>query len=70
LEEAGSAAQGAGRDDGRGHRRLRTALGEAAFVELTTMVAVENTRSRTNSALGLTSQGFKDRCEAERPIDH
>jgi hypothetical protein len=27
------------------------------------MVAVENTRSRFNSALGLTSQGFKDRCE-------
>ena len=27
------------------------------------MVAVENVRSRFNSALGLTSQGFKDRCE-------
>ena len=27
------------------------------------MVAVENQRSRFNSALGLTSQGFKDRCE-------
>jgi hypothetical protein len=24
---------------------------------------VENQRSRFNSALGLTSQGFKDRCE-------
>jgi len=24
---------------------------------------VENIRSRFNSALGLTSQGFKDRCE-------
>jgi alkylhydroperoxidase family enzyme len=42
---------------------LRTALGNAAFVELTMMVAVENQRSRLNSALGLTSQGFKDRCE-------
>ncbi len=42
---------------------LRSALGNAAFVELTTMVAVENQRSRLNSALGLTSQGFKDRCE-------
>ncbi|MEU9317204.1 carboxymuconolactone decarboxylase family protein [Streptomyces sp. NPDC048295] len=50
--------------------RLRTALGEAAFVELTTMVAVENMRSRMNSALGLTSQGFKDRCEVERPTNH
>ncbi|MQY10499.1 hypothetical protein SRB5_06070 [Streptomyces sp. RB5] len=38
-------------------------LGEAAFVELTTMVAVENLRSRINAALGLTSQGFKDSCD-------
>jgi len=45
---------------------LRTALGNAAFVELTMMVAVENQRSRLNSALGLTSQGFKDRCELKR----
>ena len=43
--------------------RLREALGDEAFVELTMMVAVENERSRFNSALGLTSQGFKDRCE-------
>jgi hypothetical protein len=27
------------------------------------MVAVENVRSRFNAALGLTSQGSKDRCE-------
>ncbi|WP_236241259.1 carboxymuconolactone decarboxylase family protein [Streptomyces sp. CC228A] len=46
--------------------RLRTALGERGFVELTLMVAVENLRSRTNSALGLTSQGFKDQCEVAR----
>ncbi|MDG4862777.1 carboxymuconolactone decarboxylase family protein [Streptomyces sp. T-3] len=43
--------------------RLVEQLGEAAFVELTTMVAVENLRSRVNAALGLTSQGFKDSCE-------
>ena len=42
---------------------LRDQLGDAALVELTMMVAVENQRSRFNSALGLTSQGFKDRCE-------
>jgi alkylhydroperoxidase family enzyme len=42
---------------------LRRHLGEAALVELTMMIAVENQRSRFNSALGLTSQGFKDRCE-------
>lgn len=43
--------------------RLLTRLGEAAFVELTFMVGVENLRSRFNSALGLRSQGFADRCE-------
>ncbi|MFB7916838.1 carboxymuconolactone decarboxylase family protein [Streptomyces sp. NPDC056061] len=48
--------------------RLRTSLGEAALVELTTMISVENMRSRTNSALGLTSQGFKDRCDVDRPV--
>jgi AhpD family alkylhydroperoxidase len=42
---------------------LRRDLGEAALVELTMMIAVENQRSRFNSALGLSSQGFKDRCE-------
>ncbi|WP_328666642.1 carboxymuconolactone decarboxylase family protein [Streptomyces sp. NBC_00322] len=48
-------------------QRLLTALGEAAFVELTAIVAVENLRSRMNSALGLTSQGFKDHCEIPAP---
>lgn len=42
---------------------LRGDLGDAALVELTEMIAVENLRSRTNAALGLTSQGFKDQCE-------
>jgi alkylhydroperoxidase family enzyme len=42
---------------------LRRQLDDAQLVELTMMVAVENIRSRFNSALGLTSQGFKDRCE-------
>ena len=42
---------------------LRRHLDDAALVELTMMIAVENQRSRFNSALGLTSQGFKDRCE-------
>ena len=45
---------------------LRAALGDEAFVELTAIVALENQRSRFNSALGLTSQGFKDRCALER----
>jgi alkylhydroperoxidase family enzyme len=42
---------------------LRDHLDDAELVELTMMIAVENVRSRFNSALGLTSQGFKDRCE-------
>jgi AhpD family alkylhydroperoxidase len=42
---------------------LRQHLDDAQLVELTMMVAVENTRSRFNSALGLASQGFSDRCE-------
>src|ERR1700712_2598689 len=39
---------------------LRRELDDASLVELTMMVAVENVRSRFNSALGLSSQGFKD----------
>lgn len=42
---------------------LRRHLDDAQLVELTMMVSVENSRSRFNSALGLTSQGFRDRCE-------
>ncbi|MGY1591552.1 carboxymuconolactone decarboxylase family protein [Geodermatophilus sp. SYSU D00708] len=42
---------------------LRRELDDAQLVELTMMVAVENVRSRFNSALGLTSQGFRDRCD-------
>lgn len=43
--------------------RLREELGTAALVELTMMVAVENERSRFNSAAGLASQGYSDVCE-------
>ena len=42
---------------------LRRGLDDAALVELTMLVAIENTRSRFNAALGLTSQGFRDRCQ-------
>ncbi|WP_353650709.1 carboxymuconolactone decarboxylase family protein [Nakamurella sp. A5-74] len=45
---------------------LRTDLGDAAFVELTMMVAVENQRSRINAALGLVSQGFSESCRVPR----
>ena len=45
---------------------LRSHLGEDGFVELSMIVAVENERSRFNSALGLTSQGFSGRCELPR----
>jgi AhpD family alkylhydroperoxidase len=42
---------------------LRERLGDPAVVELTMMIAVENERSRFNSATGLSSQGFSDVCE-------
>ena len=37
---------------------LRRAVGEAALVELTALIALENLRARTNHALGIGSQGF------------
>jgi alkylhydroperoxidase family enzyme len=43
--------------------RLREHLDDAAVVELTSLVALENMRSRSNAAFGLTSQGFKAECE-------
>jgi alkylhydroperoxidase family enzyme len=46
--------------------RLRRDLDDAQLVELTMMIAIENQRSRFNSALGLTSQGFSDRCQVHR----
>jgi len=42
---------------------LRAQLTDKQLVELTAMISLENLRSRTNAALGLTSQGFKDHCE-------
>lgn len=45
---------------------LRADLGDAGFVELTVMVAVENQRSRINAALGLESQGFSASCRVPR----
>ncbi len=42
---------------------LRDDLDDAQLVELTEIISVENLRSRTNSALGLTSQGFKAQCD-------
>ncbi|MEU4362320.1 carboxymuconolactone decarboxylase family protein [Promicromonospora sp. NPDC023987] len=43
--------------------RLIDALGPKAFTELVAIVAVENLRSRSNAAMGLSAQGFSDRCE-------
>ena len=42
-------------------------LTESELVELTAIVAVENLRSRMNAALGLTAQGFRDRCDRALP---
>lgn len=44
---------------------LREKLRDAELVELTAIIALENQRSRTNAAMGLTSQGFKDQCELD-----
>ncbi len=38
-------------------------LDEAQHVALTMIDCLENVRSRFAAALGMTSQGFKDRCE-------
>jgi AhpD family alkylhydroperoxidase len=45
---------------------LRRWLDNSQIIELTAMVALENLRSRSNSAMGLTGQGFKDRCDPVR----
>lgn len=42
--------------------RLLRDLSEEQVVELTALAALENLRSRTNLAMGLTSQGFKEQC--------
>jgi len=44
-------------------RRLQQAIGVKAVVELTQLVALENMRSRFNSAAGLEAQGFSQVCE-------
>jgi alkylhydroperoxidase family enzyme len=43
--------------------RLREHFTDEQVVELTGWVALENYRSRFNAGLGLTSEGFSDRCE-------
>jgi AhpD family alkylhydroperoxidase len=43
--------------------RLTRRFAPAELVELAGFIALENQRSRFNAALGLTSQGFSDRCE-------
>ena len=43
--------------------RLLEQLGPAALVELTACIAFANLSTRSNAALGITSQGFSDACE-------
>ncbi len=53
---------------------LLNRLGPAAMVELTVCIAFANMSTRSNTALGITSQGFSDACEiplaarAENPV--
>jgi AhpD family alkylhydroperoxidase len=42
---------------------LRRWLDDAALVELTAVIALENQRSRCNLAMGLKAQGFRDLCD-------
>jgi AhpD family alkylhydroperoxidase len=46
--------------------RLLAALGPAALLELTMVVAVANLTARGNTALGISSQGFSDSCLVPR----
>ncbi|MDG3010956.1 carboxymuconolactone decarboxylase family protein [Rhodococcus sp. D2-41] len=48
--------------------RLLEALGPAALVELTTFIALANFYTRSNTAMGVESQGFATDCEL-RPLD-
>jgi AhpD family alkylhydroperoxidase len=50
---------------------LESEFGRAGVVELTYLVALENMRARTNSALGVTDQGFTsgDACRVPMPGD-
>jgi alkylhydroperoxidase family enzyme len=43
--------------------RLLDALGPAALVELTAFIALANMYSRTNTALGIESQGYSAACD-------
>lgn len=43
--------------------RLRTQLGEPAFVELTAWIAVANFYNRSNIAFGVESEGYADACD-------
>ncbi len=43
--------------------RLLTALGPAALVELTTVIALANFMARSNTALGIEAQGFSAACD-------
>jgi alkylhydroperoxidase family enzyme len=43
--------------------RLLERLGSAALVELTVFIAFSNFATRSNTALGIESQGFSDACE-------
>jgi alkylhydroperoxidase family enzyme len=43
--------------------RLLEQLGPAALVELTACIGFANLSTRSNTALGITSQGFSDTCE-------
>lgn len=44
-------------------------IGEAAFVELTTVIATENARARLHITMGVPSQGYSEACAVPPPAD-
>ncbi|MFC4942102.1 carboxymuconolactone decarboxylase family protein [Pseudonocardia sp. GCM10023141] len=48
---------------------LAAVLGRAGLVELTTQIALENMRARSNSALGIIDQGFDAACQVRASRD-
>lgn len=46
--------------------RVRDLVGEKGLVEVAYWAGLENLRSRFNSSLGLTSQGFSTHCDCRR----
>ena len=63
LEYAEAATMTPAQESEESAERLHRHFSDAEIVELAAWVALENFRSRFNAGLGLTSQGFAEKCE-------